>query len=105
MRNRNSEYIIAYDYGHGALTGEWLRRRHTNPCTTSTADIDVAGSIPYSWWHDTISSYATFAGCRAKHFEHNGFSGATYPAAGYLGGMVSLVGTSLDDQTSSIAWT
>jgi hypothetical protein len=99
------QYVIGHDYYHQQFAGEWLRRLHTAPCTASTSDIDSAASaMPFVWWENIISSFDTFANCRAKHFENTQFGGAAVPGTGFSTGM-SYIGSALDDRTSSIQWT
>lgn len=95
--------IIAIEYEHANWVGDSLIGYVPYDNFTCTADTAVPdweqGSMPQGW-NDRVSSYRSYAGCWQKVYEHSNWRGRTY---GYAG-TTSYVGSTMNDQTSSIRW-
>ena len=68
-------------------------------CDTN-ADVDWQVSSMPSGWNDRVTSFKSFNDCATRIWSDTGYSGSTY---GFVVNSTN-VGTTMNDQTSSIQW-
>ena len=104
--------LIATEYEHenygGASADVWGGGACSNPLPVAEYSVARVGqelSPPpgqgYPWWNDRITSFRSYAGCLANHWQHDNWQGSS---TGYRGYEVPNIGEAMNDETSSIQW-
>ncbi|MET7622638.1 hypothetical protein [Streptomyces sp. NPDC005408] len=92
--------VIGIEYEHIGFAGSTFVLTSDYGCTP---DLDYAEWEYTFWrtsWSDRISSFRTYAGCRANHFDGPFYDGAQtgYQVSQYY------IGEPMNDRTTSIRW-
>jgi hypothetical protein len=94
---QKADVVWGIEYEHDGYSGSSITSYNSRSC-----DENLSGgwdSLP-SRWNDRITSFRTYAGCEANHYEHSNYGGSQ---TGYLGS-TSNIGEAMNDRTSSIWW-
>jgi hypothetical protein len=108
---RASYALIATEYEHenygGASADVWGAGACSNPLPVAEYSVARVGDLNpppgqgFPWWNDRITSFRSYAGCLANHWQHDNWLGGN---TGYRGPDVPNIGESMNDETSSIQW-
>ncbi|WP_147425186.1 hypothetical protein [Bailinhaonella thermotolerans] len=93
-----AETVIGIEFEHRDFRGTSLAVVAPHGCESGT--VWDFGNLGGTEWNDRFSSFATFSGCRARHWEDAGLEGALrdyLPSTAYIG-------RAMNDETSSIQW-
>ncbi|MEO3752179.1 hypothetical protein [Streptomyces sp. B6B3] len=104
--------LIATEYEHenygGASADVWGDGTCSNVLPVAEFSVARVGHLNpppgqgFPWWNDRITSFRSYAGCLANHWQHDNWLGSN---TGYRGPEVANIGESMNDETSSIQWT